>query len=212
MSLRWHTTRGVNHFYNYHNTTKTHDTKPAMSGRKLPPSQPTLTKMPRDDKKCRIMDDVLLSLIQNIQQCKLLSSRVVSTVRTQSTSLFKDGARGAIKSCSSSEESDDCFSAEGKQEKNKNVMTHTISKHLCLPAFYLLSTIVYPISYLIPHQRRIERQVCGRMIRERSHQRTKNHVKLDIWMCKLTSGFKNITIYCPSVNDSNERPFMKEKG
>ena len=88
MSLRWHTTRGVNHFYNYHNTTKTHDTKPAMSGRKLPPSQLTLTQLSSHDKKRRSTDNALLSLDENTCRCKIVTSRVVSSVRRESTALF----------------------------------------------------------------------------------------------------------------------------
>ena len=59
-----------------------------MSGRKLPPSQQTLTQICSNDKKRRPTDRALLSLAQKSRRQETVTSRVVDKIRTQSTTIY----------------------------------------------------------------------------------------------------------------------------
>ena len=59
-----------------------------MSGQKLPPSQLTLKQMSRNGKKHRSTDSSALSLDESTCRRKTVTSRVVSSVRRESTTIF----------------------------------------------------------------------------------------------------------------------------
>ena len=77
-----------------------------MSGRKLPPSQQTLTQMSCHDKKRRPTDRALLSLAQKSRRQETVTSRVVDKVRTQSTTVSAGLGVDLHNSFSSAEDSE----------------------------------------------------------------------------------------------------------
>ena len=78
-----------------------------MSGRKTPPSQQTLTQMPRNEDKRRKIDDALLRSIRHCQSRQHRSVRVKSTSSGQSQSVSESHAIGRIHSSSEGDESSD---------------------------------------------------------------------------------------------------------